>query len=350
MTTTQIAQISQRLACIPDALERKAIELMPIQGREILLASLQGIKVNMMTDRQLDELVASVLLTGLLKLGHKNQMEDPKEMKVFRDSICELIRERWAYLTETEVRLVFKMGVRGDFRPEPKPGMPAEIIYLNEPNINTWFKSYRFQKKTEANLQKQKLMGSLEKAPALVMTEEEATEEKISRLEVEIDRLSTPGERYRDFDIGNVLQGWLEGIGLIKLTDAQKLEILNRERAMLLAERKQESREVGKKVSYKLFAAALENGTHASGNMYEAEAKNRAKKEALKGFMLATLESSADVRTLAMEQMEFNRQERLRLMAIPTEEGLYDEATHWHKLGDRHRLELVRAEIKMRQR
>lgn len=299
MTSTHLQRISQQVALIPDPIERKAIELIGVQDREILLASLTGPKVNMMTDKELDRLVISIIAAGVLKLGHKNQLDNDQDLGLFSDGIAALIREKWAHLTETEVRLVFKMGVRGDFRTDPK-----EVIYLNEPNIAAWFKAYKYQRKAEATLHKQKLMGSLERQqPAKEMSQEEIEEMNIERLETELERLAQPGEAYREFDLGNVLFFWLESLGVIALTNAEKLEILNKERQMLRAERKSDKLDLPTKLSYKQFDQALNANTYASGNRYEEEAKNRARKQAFRGFILATLEAGHDIRTLIMEQI-----------------------------------------------
>ncbi|RNI26598.1 hypothetical protein [Rufibacter latericius] len=341
---TSLQKYSDQLAVFADPQEREAVAKLKKQEQEILLCSLKGTKVNMMTDRQLDTLVASVIGTGLLQLGHKNQLETKTETEIFFNSIAALLREKWGQMTEQEVRLVFKMGVRGDFKADAK-----EVVFLNEPNINGWFKAYKYQLKAEAHLQKQKLLMEVgRETHPRQMSMEETFELNLRRLEAEMERLSQPGEIYREFDLGNVLLSWLESLGVINLTDAEKLDILNAERKLVLAEKKMESIELTHRLSYKLFQAALETGSHASGNKYEQEAKNRARKEVFKGFVLSTVESGEDIRTLVMEQVETNQKERARLSSLD-EIGMQQQVEYYLKTGNRHGLALIKEVSMQRQ-
>jgi hypothetical protein len=227
-------------------------------------------KVKDQPRQKLQTLVATLVTSVIIILGHSIKLSDNERQLIER----EIVNDIWLnfkFLTYDELRLIFSLGARGEYK-----NRPEDIVYFSVATVYNWLKSYVAQTKREA-MQKQARFEQDKQTPKPPTEEEKKKMEQFFLSEYIIkpynEYLKT-GEYIFD-NRGNVIYNTLDKMKVIPFSVERKKEIFERAKAIILEEL---SQWIGPEIKTK-----IQNIRDGSGPGHE-EVKSLAKEIALKEF------------------------------------------------------------------
>jgi hypothetical protein len=190
------------------------------EEKSIVIAS-RGKKIMELTKLELANIVTDCVDIALIELGHKNLFNDQADKDILIKSITQDIADHFKGLTAEEIKQVFRLGVRGEFKSKKD-----EVITLTAVSVFRWIKSYKefqrkeaFKKQLEFQINEEK-KSKVEVTEEFIKKQQETTKQIIAEDFAKYVNLNiTP------YDFGNVQYDYLKKIGLINLSDDQQKNI-----------------------------------------------------------------------------------------------------------------------------
>ncbi len=120
------------------------------------------VKVRELSDRALDQLLIGEIQQAARRMNHRNAVQDGLETNLMARDVATLLRARWSYLTEGEIKQIFYLGSMGELAPPPGlDGQPTEeVVYLASKSFGTWLRRYKYDVKTKAMAHVQRFQSS----------------------------------------------------------------------------------------------------------------------------------------------------------------------------------------------
>lgn len=257
-----------------------------------ILQAMQDRRVSQASDQELDRLLNAAINKGLLLLGHKNQLTSTVDQALMVTEVSNMIRQNWHYLTLREVELVFEMGVRGELKTRPD-----QIVFLNIEQVGSWFQVYRNDRKPKA------VQSARKEEPEQAEVDPLAFDEiRIAYLKDQVEKIRE--SQYRDFDAGDVYSEWLQRIGVIRLTNEEKLQIKFEEAAELIRIARITDLDPASRWELKRF---MHSPVMQRNNRYELRLRSLCKKRVLKDFILQVIVDELDIEQLITERLAKTR-------------------------------------------
>lgn len=242
-------------------------------------------KVSVLNDAELDFLLTSELQRAALRLGHKNALGDVNDALLIRDDVAELIRQRWHYLSENELRIVFRLGATGELKLKAD-----EVVFLSVATIAEWLRRYKYTSKPAAMAHAREFV-----APATELPEHHPV--RIAWRVQQIAAIVTMAAEgpYQEADPGNCLYDWLKEIRAFHgfRTAAEYEDMRAEEVEQLLAQPQSPRKEDRQQV--RSFADALEKGQWPAGHPLVRDVGNACKKRVLKEWVQDQILNETDV-------------------------------------------------------
>lgn len=235
---------------------------------DIVLAS-RGIRIFHMDNKELWNLITTVITMALFDLGHK--MEE-KDRDLLQERLMQDLIKYFGKYTDQEFRKAVELGVRGEFKSKED-----DVVFVNLKSINEWMKKYGNGLKVEAMKKNRILEEKKEKE-----MEEQNIEEKKKQSELII--IEDLKASYATFKAGglirdplNVLYDYLDRQGLVKLSNDRKKKIYDQ----AFEEFKSwhtEGSSVSEYMANKKIMAEIEQGSSRVQALVKALAKQKALK------------------------------------------------------------------------
>jgi hypothetical protein len=191
-------------------------------------------KIKSQPKTRLESVITSMVTSVIIILGHNAKFSD-QERKLIEREIVNDIFTNFGGLTYDELRIVFSLGARGEYKTKPD-----EVVYFSVASVYNWLKNYISKTKREA-MQKQARFEQDQHKP------KEPTEEEKRRmgdfflneyiLKPYRHYLKT-GEYHFD-NRGNVIYNTLDKLGVIPFTVQRKKEIFERAKQMITLQMEQ---------------------------------------------------------------------------------------------------------------
>lgn len=197
------------------------------EKRVVMATSLPKVKDQPKT--RLEAAITSMVTSVIIILGHNAKFSD-QERKLIEREIVNDIFTNFSGLTYDELRLVFSLGARGEYKTKPD-----EVVYFSVASVYNWLKSYISKTKREA-MQKQARFEQDQFKP------KEITEEEKKKIADDFfrDCILNPYKIYLEtgeylFDNrGNVIYNTLDKMGVIPFSKERKKEIFERAKNLIL--------------------------------------------------------------------------------------------------------------------
>jgi hypothetical protein len=201
--------------------------------RKIIEAS-KAPKVRDQPRQKLESLVNALITSVVIILGHAAKLSN-QEIALIHREIVNDIYLNFKFLSFEELRLVFALGARGEYKTRPE-----DIVYFSVATVYNWLKSYVAQTKREA-MQKQARYEQDK------LVKKQPTEEEKKKIELDFfkDFILKPYDHYFEtgeylFDHrGNVIYNLLDKMKVIPFSVSKKKEIFERAKNLVLAQMEQ---------------------------------------------------------------------------------------------------------------
>lgn len=202
------------------------------EKRIVMATSLPKIKDQ--PKERLDACITGMVTSVIIILGHNAKFSD-SERKLIEREIVNDIFTNFGGLTYDELRIVFSLGARGEYKTKPD-----EVVYFSVASVYNWLKSYISKTKREA-MQKQARFEQDQFKP------KEPSEEEKKRLGdfflqeyilKPYKHYLATGEYHFD-NRGNVIYNTLDKLGVIPFNVQRKKQIFERAKQMILAQMEQ---------------------------------------------------------------------------------------------------------------
>lgn len=243
-------------------------------------------KVAALNDMELDVLLTSELLRAALRMGHKNALGDDKDALLIREDVAELLREKWHYLTENEIRIVFRLGSTGELKLKPD-----EVVFMSVATVAEWLRRYKYTTKPAAMEHARPF-----EAPASPLPEHHPARIawKVTQI-AEIVEAAIQGVS-EHHDPGNCLYDWLKEVGAFKgFRSAQEYADMKAEETERLF-RAPRSPQKDERNALRTFADALEMGNWPADHPLARTVANACKKRVLQEWVQDQVLEQNDVR------------------------------------------------------
>lgn len=220
---------------------------------------------------------------------------DKDDILYIKTQVSKDILSNFAHYTLEEIRLAFYYGVRGEL---------GQFMGINVVTLNDFLKKYKTDMLSEAN--KKVMPHFKDKEDEQEPTEKEIDEKTIS-IVLEVYETLIKEKKYEFYDIGNLVYKFLEKIGVIYLTEEEKLEILNKSREHFKTSIKKENDKLykqGKTFQLIDIEKAYKEIDGENNESYEAQIKIGARRLALFEFLKQMASQEADLKGLIEEKFE----------------------------------------------
>jgi hypothetical protein len=242
-----------------------------------------------MNAMDLDLLLTAELQRAALRLGHKNALADKEDALLIRDDVAELLREKWHYLTENEIRLVFRLGSTGELKLKPD-----EVVFLSVATVAEWLRRYKYTTKPAAMWH-----ASSQVPPHTDLPEHHPVSigwrvNQICLLVDAYDGLTV--DDVGELDPGNCLYDWLKEIrafhGFRTMAEYEEMRVEETER--LFSSPQSPHKE--ERMRLRSFADALEKGNWPAEHPMARNVANACKKRVFKEWLMDQCLNDVDTR------------------------------------------------------
>lgn len=252
-----------------------------------IIRALQAVKAGDAPIEFFEQFIPAFINESVLLLGHKNSMGTDEEQILLANELRKIIKGKWHFYTIEEIKIILRMGIRGDFKVKE-----TDIVYLNIEQINSWFKKYRTERKPKAM-----------KTTKLLEPEKPVNYEPLSFLKEGV--LKAAKEELTEDDITHLTGCYYERLKKAKLLPtpaAQKWDIYYEERKRV------ENQAIGtgeaflqdKKVAFRAYKASLENQVSITGNYFEEKAQGSYRRRLMKLALEHLAWEETDISTLTI--------------------------------------------------
>jgi len=224
--------------------------------------------------------------------GHSPASE--REYEFITTALKEDIFIHFNTLTIEEIKLAFKLGVRGEM---------GEYYGLNPKTFYDWLKTYKTKYMFPAL---KNVLSLLPKKEVTAPSKEEVNKNnKIILCNVFQEYKNTKVYSFNDF--GNMIYAFCDRLGLIDISKEQKEKILKESRNQLkieLSDRNEQLNKLGKTYHKIDLKKAFQEIEFESNKDYETQVIMLAKKNALKHFIETCAEKDIDLEVLINEKLK----------------------------------------------
>lgn len=236
---------------------------------DIVLAA-RSIRICQMDDKELWNLITTVITMALFDLGQAMQQGD---RDLLQERIKSDLENYFGKYTDLEFRKAVELGVRGEFKDKPD-----DVIFISVKGINNWMKKFVNITKAEVMKKNRILEEKKEKEMEEVNIEEKKKEsERILREDL-IRSYATFKEGGAINDPLNVLYDYLDRNGLVKLSNARK-KIIYDQAINDYKRRHTEEASVSEHMVNKKILQEIEQGSSRVQALVKVIAKQKALKE-----------------------------------------------------------------------
>lgn len=223
--------------------------------------------------------------------GHSPASE--REYEFTTTALKEDIFLNFSHYTIEEIKLAFKLGVRGEL---------GEYYGLNAKTFYDWLKAYKTKFLQPALNNIIKLLP--QKEVEIPKQEEIDNNNKILICNFFEEYKTTKNYTFNDF--GNLIYDFLKKLNLISLLEDEKVEILNQSKNQLKIELSQRNEDLIKlgKVYHKIDLKKAFQEIELDGKDYQTRVYMIAKKIALQRFINTCVEEDTDLETLINEKLK----------------------------------------------
>jgi len=223
----------------------------------------------------------------LFLLGHKKQWDNDADQSLFALQVAQELQRTNPTLKVEEIELAWKRGAAGLYK-----NRPDEVVLVNYPNLCEWVRKYAAEARKEALVALADQRRQEEEAAEAARRPTQATIDA-ANVATLVDLLQRHRQDEEVFGpeatVGHYLFGWLEELGLLVLSNAEKARAYKEQREAMLHELAEKGvthplRPNGQaeRRQYTAFVDAVAAGLATlAGNTYEAEVRLRCRNAAL---------------------------------------------------------------------
>jgi hypothetical protein len=252
-----------------------------------IIKALQAVRAGDAPETFFEHFIPAFINESVLLLGHKNSMGTDEEQILLANELRKIIKGKWHFYTIEEIKIILRMGIRGDFK-----GKETDVVYLNIEQINSWFKKYRTERKPKAM-----------KTTRLLEPPKEVNYQPLSFLKEGI--LKASNDALSDDDLTHLTGCYYERLKKAKLlpTPADKMwEIYHAERKRVenLAIGTGEAFMQDKKTAFRAYRESLTSELSLKGNYFEEKAQGNYRRHLMKLALEHFAWEETDINTLTL--------------------------------------------------